>query len=117
MTLKRKDLAATALTALVVLVFAASHARWNVLLVGSNHRWAAAVILLIGAATCALGSPAEGSGWNTLSTLGVVALLLGMVAMVTGSMTALSLFVLAIIVLWAAATTRHARGGHMPKSA
>jgi hypothetical protein len=48
MTVSRKDLAATALTILVVLAFAATHEGWNVALIGDNHRWAAAVIFVLG---------------------------------------------------------------------
>ena len=43
MMLSRKDVAAIALTALVVVTFAATHEGWNVWLVGGSHRWAAGV--------------------------------------------------------------------------
>jgi hypothetical protein len=111
MTLSWKDATATGLTTLVVLVFAATHEAWNVPLVGDSHRWAAVAILVLGGVTCGLGSASEGTGWNTLSVLGVIALLLGMVAMFTGSLTALSLLVVAIVALWAGATVRHAVSG------
>ena len=60
MTVTRKDVAATALTALVVLVFIATHEGWDVPLIGDSHRWAAAAITLIGAVTCGLGSAEHG---------------------------------------------------------
>ena len=45
MTLTRKDLGASLLTALSVGVFAATHEGWNVWLVGDSRRWAAGVIV------------------------------------------------------------------------
>src|SRR5919201_3037087 len=57
MTFTRKDGAATALTALAVLVFVATHEGWSVPLVGDSHRWAAGAIFLLGSLTCGLGSP------------------------------------------------------------
>jgi hypothetical protein len=107
MTLTRKDAAATALTTLVVLVFAATHEGWNVWLVGGSHRRAAGVILLVGAATCGLGSPSKGTASTFLATLGAAALVLGVLALATGSLTALSLLVVDIVLLWAASTVRH----------
>lgn len=109
MTLTRRDLAATVLTGLVVLTFAAAHKGWDVWLVGDSYRWATAVILVLGVATCALGSPPEGANAKMLATLGVLALVLGVLALVTGSLTALSFLVLDIVVLWAASTFRHVR--------
>jgi hypothetical protein len=51
MMLRRKDVGATALTALVVISFFATHGGWNVWLVGDSHRRAAGVILLLGVVT------------------------------------------------------------------
>ncbi len=51
LALTRKDVAATVLTALAVLAFAATHQSWNVWLIGSSHRWAAVAILLLGKLT------------------------------------------------------------------
>lgn len=115
MALTRKDAVATALTALAVLVFFATDQRWNVPLVGDSHRWAAAVIVLLGAFGCAQGRAADEMQARTsalatfLAGLGVVALVLGVIAVVTGSLTALSLLVVAIALLWAISTARHAR--------
>jgi hypothetical protein len=108
MTLTRKDLAATCLTLLVVATFAATHRNWNVWLVGESHRWAAVVILTLGVATCAFGSPEPGRSTRVLSVLGVLAVVLGVSALVTGSLTLLSLLVVDIVVLWAASTVGHA---------
>jgi hypothetical protein len=112
MTLTRKDVLATALTTLVVLAFAATHEGWGVPLIGSSHRWAAVAIVLLGAQTCALGSPGRDIATKVLIVLGSVALLLALVALATGSLTPLSLLVVDIVVLWAVATLRHNR--HAP---
>lgn len=110
MTLTRKDAAATALTALVVLAFLAAHEGWGVPLVGDSRRWTAGVILLLGALTCGLGSPASSRGlmMKTCATLGVAALVLAVLTIVTASLTALSLLTLDVVVLWAISTLRHA---------
>lgn len=107
MMLSRKDLAATALTALGVVTFFATHEGWNVWLVGDSHRWAAGVILVLGVLTCALGTPDRGPATSVLATLGVVALVLAVLALATGSLTFLSLLVVAIVLLWTASTLRH----------
>lgn len=116
MTLTRKDAAATLLTALAVLVFLAAHQSWDVWLIGSSNRWAAVAITVIGAVTCALGSAADemskGGGMSPatkfLSAVGAVTGLLAIWAIVSGSLTALSLLTAAIVVLWAGSTLRHA---------
>jgi hypothetical protein len=112
MTLSRKDIGATALTALVVATFFATHGGWSVWLVGDSHRWAAGVILLLGVLTCGLGSPGHGAATRLLAMLGVTALVLGVLALATGSLTPLSLLVVDIVVLWAVSTLRHV--GHRP---
>ena len=116
MTLTRKDAAATLLTALAVLVFVAAHESWNVWLIGSSNRWAAVAITLIGAVTCGFGSAADemseeggmSPATKVLAGVGVVAGVLAIWAIVSGSLTALSLLVVAIVVLWAGSTLRHA---------
>ena len=114
MMLSRKDWAATVLTALVVLTFFATHEGWNVWLVGDSHRWAAGVIAVLGSLTCGLGSPARGAATKLLAILGTVALVLAVVALVTGSLTPLSLLVVDIVLLWAASTLRHSAHGPRP---
>jgi hypothetical protein len=108
MTLTRKDLAATGLTALIVLVFLATHEGWNVWLIGSGHRWAAVAITLLGMATCGLGSPSKDRPSKFLAALGITAALLALVSIATGSLTALSLLVVDDVLLWAFSTMRHA---------
>jgi hypothetical protein len=106
LTFTRKDAAATALTAVAVLVFFSTHEGWNVWLVGDSRRWAAAAIALLGIATCGLGSPARGAATKLLATLGVLALVLAVLAVATGSLTPLSLLVVDIVLLWAGSTLR-----------
>ena len=112
MTLTRKDAVATVLTLLAVLVFLATHESWGVPLIGDSHRWAAGAIALLGIATCGQGSPEKDRATWLLATLGTLALVLAMLALATGSLTPLSLFVGDIVVLWALSTLRHAR--HVP---
>ena len=112
MALNRKDLAATALTALAVLAFFATHQGWNVWLIGGSHRWAAGAIFVLGSMTCSLGSPDRSAAAKLLGTLGALALGLAVLALVTGSLTALSLLVADVVLLWAVATLRH--GMHAP---
>ena len=107
MALTRKDLAATVLTALAVLAFAATHQGWNVWLIGGSHRWAAGTIVLLGAFTCGLGSPGKDTATKVLAVLGVVAGVLAVLALVTGSLTPLSLLTVDIVLLWAASMVRH----------
>ena len=108
MTLTRKDIVATALTALAVLVFATTHEGWNVWLVGDSRRWAAGAIFLLGALTCGQGSPDRGIASKVCAGLGILALALAITALVTDSLTPLSLLVADIVVLWAITTLRHA---------
>jgi hypothetical protein len=114
MMLSRKDVVSTALTALVVITFFATHEGWNVWLVGGSHRWAAGVISILGVLTCGLGSPGRGAATRLLATLGVLALVLAVLALVTGSLTPLSLLVVDIVVLWAVSTVRHFSHGSTP---
>lgn len=115
MTRNLKDLIAAVLTLVAVLVFVANHEGWGIWLVGDSRRWAAGVITLVGAVTCSLGSPEKGSATKWLAALGVLALILAVVALGTGSLTALSLLMADIVALWALSTTRHVLDmGHKP---
>jgi hypothetical protein len=106
--LTHKDLSATVLTTLVVLTYLATHEGWDVPVVGSSHRWAAAVILVLGINTCAKGSKVDGPTMIAFALLGSFALVLGVLALWTGSLAPLSLLVVDIVVLWALATAHHA---------
>jgi hypothetical protein len=117
MNLTHKDLTATGLTAAIVLTFFATHEGWGVPLVGDSHRWAAVVITLLGMLSCAQGSPG-GTGTKLFAGLGISVLVLAIVAIVTGSLTALSLLVAVDVFLWASSTFRHVRhAGHKPVAA
>ena len=111
MALTRKDLAATVLTALAVLAFAATHEGWNVWLIGGSHRWATGAIVVLGAFTCGLGSPGKDAATKLLAVFGIVAGALAVLALATGSLTALSLLTADIVLLWAASLVRHS---HQP---
>ncbi len=106
MTLTWKDTAATVVTGFVALVYFASRESWNVALVGGSHRWAAVVIFVLGAVTCGLGRQTSRMPMM-FWILGTAAVALGVLAVATGSLTALSFLTLDIVVLWAAATLRH----------
>ena len=111
MAINRKDVLATLLTAIVVLAFLATHEGWGVWLIGDSHRWAAGAIALLGIGTCGLGRPGCGAATKLLATLGVLALVLAVLALATGSLTPLSLLVVDIVLLWAASTLRHVHHG------
>ena len=116
MTLTRKDALATVLTGVAVLVFFAAHEGWNVWLVGSSNRWAAVAITLLGAVTCGLGSAGDemskgakmDGSVKVLSAVGAASAVFAIWAILTGSLTALSLLVVCTVVLWAGSTLRHA---------
>ena len=111
MTLTRRDLGATVLAALVVLVYIANVQGWWYL--GSN-RWAAVTMLAIGAVSCPLGARIDEieKGVTTpivlLGALGITALVLGIIAIVTAAQWALLALAIVLIVLWAGTTLRHA---------
>lgn len=126
MGLTRRDALATVVTALAVLVYVANHQAWNVSLVGSSTRWAAVVVMLLGMVGCRLGAADEemAKGKETgrliwlLSAVGTAALVFAIWAIVTASQTALALLVLSMVMLWAAATVRHAsHATHRPIAA
>ena len=107
MILTRKDVVATGLTGLAVFVFVATHEAWNVPLVGDSHRWAAAVIMALGIGACSVGAKRVNSA--LFGVLGAVAFVFGLLALVTGWLTALSLLVADMVVMWALTTFRHAK--------
>jgi hypothetical protein len=114
MSLGRKDAGATLLTALAVLVFAATQQGWNIWLVGGGHRWAAGAITALGAVTCGLGSPGKDTATRILAVLGMAAGALAVISIATGSLTALELLIGDIVLLWAASLYRHAAHGQAP---
>jgi len=115
MAVTRKDVTATVLTALAVLAYLATHQGWSVWLIGGSHRWAAGAIFALGALTCTQGRPGKDKATMLLGVLGALALGLAILAIVTGSLTPLSLLVADIVALWLASTVRHlAQPPHVP---
>ena len=105
-----RDLAGTAVAALVVLVYVANVQDWWYL--GSN-RWAAVTMLAIGAIGCPVGARIVGERLTSpaivlLGLLGMAALVLAVLAIVTGAQWALLALALVVVALWAGATLRHA---------
>jgi hypothetical protein len=110
MYLTRRDLVGTIVAAVVVLVYVANVQEWWFL--GSN-RWAAVTMLAVGFAGCALGARIVGDEMSSrpvvlLAVLGGTALVLGVVAIVTGAQWALLGLMLVQVVLWIGTTLRHA---------
>ena len=109
MFLTGKDLAGTAVAALVVLVYAANAGDWWYL--GSN-RWAAVTMVAIGAIGCPLGARLVGEKLSgplvLLGLLGVAALVLAVLAIVTAAQWALLALAITVVALWAATSLRHA---------
>ena len=109
MSLTRKDLAGTAVAALVVLVYIANVQDWWYL--GSN-RWAAVTMVAIGAIGCPLGARLVGERLASppivlLGLLGAAALVLAVLAIVTAAQWALLALAIVVVVLWAGTTLRH----------
>lgn len=110
MFLTPKDAVGTAVAAVIVLVYVANvQDTWYL---GSN-RWAAATMLAVGLVGCPLAARLVGEDLSSapivlLGTLGVAALALGVVAIVSGAQWALLALVVVVVVLWAGTTVRHA---------
>jgi hypothetical protein len=108
MALTRKDLLASIVAALVMLVYVANVQGWSYL--GSN-RWAALTMLAVGAISCSVGARIEGENLTApvvlLGLLGVASLVLAIVAIVTAAQWALMALAIVLIALWVGATLRH----------
>jgi hypothetical protein len=102
MTAMRKDIAATVATALAVLAYLTTHEGWNVWLIGDDHRWAAAAIVLLGLVTF---TALRDSGVAYLR-LTVLAGLFAVLAFMTGELTPLSLLAATIVVWWLVSALR-----------
>jgi uncharacterized membrane protein len=63
---------------------------------------------VLGAFTCGLGSPGKDAATKVLMVLGITALVLAILALITGSLTVLSLLVVDYVLLWAVSLARHA---------
>ena len=109
MGLGRRDLTVATLAVLVVGVPVTTYAGWGVPLIGDSHRWAAVVILALALLAGALEAPGSEPPANVLAGLVIVAFLLGVIALASGSLAALVLLVVAILALVAVDTARHTR--------
>lgn len=116
MKLNRKDSAVAVLAILIVGVFIVAYASSGAPLIGESNRWAAVVILVLGLAAGFLSSPGSDTGSYLLVGLVIVAFLFAVLAMASGSLTALALLVIALVALIVASTARHVlrgRGQHI----
>ena len=105
-----RDVAGTAVAALIVLVYVANVQDWWYL--GSN-RWAAVTMLAIGVIGCPVGARIEGEKLTSppivlLGLLGATALVLAVLAIVTAAQWALLALAIVVVALWAGTTLRHA---------
>jgi hypothetical protein len=110
MFLTRRDVVGTTVTALIVLAYVANVQGWWYL---DSNRWAAVTMLVIGFAGCPVAARLVGERLSSppivlLGALGVVALVLGIVAIVTAEQWALIALTIVVVVLWAGTTLRHA---------
>lgn len=110
MFLTRRDLVGSIVAAFAVLVYVANVRNWWYL---ESNRWAAVTMLAIGVIGCPLGARLVGEKLSStpivlLGMLGVVALLLAVIAILTGAEWALLALAIVVVVLWAGTTLRHA---------
>ena len=107
--LTRKDLAGTAVAALVVLAYAANMQDWWYL---GGNRWAAVTMTAIAAVGCPLGARIDEAKpsvpFVALGLLGVAALALSIVAIVSATQWSLLALAIVVVALWAGTTFRHA---------
>ncbi len=110
MRLTWRDAWATVLTAAVVALYWALQAGVDLGLL-TTVRGVAGVGLLLGITTCGVGSARDlqhTPGYYMMGAVGVIALLAGVLAVITASDVALTVSVFAIAALWFATTLRHA---------
>jgi hypothetical protein len=109
MEIGRTDRRVLGFAILIVGAFITSYAGWGVPLIGSSHRWAAGVIILLGLAAAALSSPGSEARSYALSGLVLAAFLGAVLAFATASTAALALLVVALVALIATSIARHLR--------
>lgn len=109
MYLTWRDLAGTAVAALVVLAYVANTQDWWYL---GGNRWAAVTMVAIGAIGCSLGARMDGARPTLLIVLlglvGMATLTLAVLAIVTAAQWTLLALAILVVALWAGATLRHA---------
>lgn len=120
MRLTWRDGATTLLLGAVVVIAFATTQAWDWPLLGS-YRSASIVLFGVGMAMCILGGSAEsmtGAGRSAsamlATTLGVLALALFIVTLITGSEAWFVALAVDIAVLWAVSTLRHVFLSHRP---
>lgn len=101
-----KVIAGTVMSVLTVLVYATTHEEWRVWLIGTNHRWATGVIVLLGSAVFVVAGSMKAIADSTLAILTSLAAVLAVAALASGSLTPLSLLVVVIVVVWLVAVSR-----------
>ena len=110
MGLTRRDGMATALTAVAALAVVAHTHDWFGL---GAPRAAVAALLVVGMATCSTGAQVDGH-WTVsmyaLAALGVCALIVAVLGLVSAGDAYVTALFAVELVLWAAATARHALG-------
>ena len=115
MALTGKDFGAALVAAVAVLVLVANLQGWGYL---ESNRWAAATLLGVGMVGCSLGSAFEGRQARgpivLLSALGVAALVLAVLAVVTAAQWAVVALALVLVAPWLGSTVRHALTPHRP---
>lgn len=114
-----RDAVGTIVAALTVLAYVANVQAWGYL---ESNRWAAATMLAVGLVGCPLAARLEEENLRSapivlLGALGVVALLLGILAIVTGAQWVLLALTIVVVVLWVGATLRHAMAPARPLAA
>ena len=108
--LTRRDAFGTLVVALIVLAYVANVQDWWYL--GSN-RWAGVTMLVVGFVGCPVAARFEDPGAHLtplalLGMLGVVALVFGIIAIVTAAQWALLALTITVVALWVGTTIRHA---------
>ena len=91
MKLDRKDRNVFGLAILAAAVFVTTYAGWGVPLIGDSHRWATAVILVLGLAAGALSAPGLESRSYLEAGLVVLGFLFAVLAFATASLAAVAL--------------------------
>jgi hypothetical protein len=111
MTIDRNDRKVLVLAALIVATLVITAAGWGVPLIGDSHRWAAALVLLLGLGAGAYSAPGLDTRSYLLGGLVLVAFLLAVVALASASLAALTLLVVSILALVGVSLAHHARAG------
>jgi hypothetical protein len=99
-----EDVTATILAAATVMGFTATHQYWDVWLIGDSRRWTAGLLALL--AVAMFGLLARHIGRTLLAVLGCAAVCFAVIAIVTASLTPLSLLAATIILAWVLAVGR-----------